>query len=301
MAAKGKPTPPVAPITRRPTGPTAKGGTTDLPVSTAYLQFFNRLVDFIASITQWGLLADRPPANSVYPGTLYFATDTNLVYVSDGANWLPFSGAPGITELTGDVLAGPGSGSQVATIAAHAVTYAKIQAVAAASRLLGRGTAGGADVREIDLGPGLSMAGNTLDATGVGTVTDVTATAPIASSGGATPDISLNDSAVTAGVYGDASNVPQVTVDAKGLVQDVTLVPIAAPFGPTQAFRNSGDGATTVFNLPDTADYLLLVSVAGLVMDPAADYSLTGAGTEITFTVAPGAGDVITALYVQLI
>ncbi|AHZ86538.1 cell wall anchor protein [Bdellovibrio bacteriovorus] len=45
-----------------------------------------------------------------------------------------------------------------------------------------------------------------------GTVTDVTATAPLASSGGTTPAISLNDSGVTAGTYN------RVTVSAKGLV-----------------------------------------------------------------------------------
>ncbi|MFV8259571.1 beta strand repeat-containing protein [Bdellovibrio bacteriovorus] len=45
-----------------------------------------------------------------------------------------------------------------------------------------------------------------------GTVTGVTATAPIASSGGTAPVISLNDSGVTAGTYN------RVTVSAKGLV-----------------------------------------------------------------------------------
>ena len=58
----------------------------------------------------------------------------------------------GITQLTGDVTAGPGSGSQVATIANDAVTYAKMQNVSAASRLLGRGSAAGAgNVEEIHL------------------------------------------------------------------------------------------------------------------------------------------------------
>lgn len=42
----------------------------------------------------------------------------------------------GITQLTGDVVAGPGSGSQVATIQPAAVTYAKIQSVTNA-RVLG--------------------------------------------------------------------------------------------------------------------------------------------------------------------
>ena len=69
--------------------------------------------------------------------------------------------------LTGDVT-GSGTGSFAATIAAIAVTYAKMQAVSAASRLLGRGTAGGTAVREVSLGTGLSMSGDVLSATATG-------------------------------------------------------------------------------------------------------------------------------------
>jgi len=69
--------------------------------------------------------------------------------------------------LTGDVT-GSGTGSFAATIAASAVTYTKMQAVSAASRLLGRGTAGGTAVREISLGTGLSMSGDVLSATATG-------------------------------------------------------------------------------------------------------------------------------------
>jgi len=69
--------------------------------------------------------------------------------------------------LTGDVT-GSGTGSFAATIASNAVTYAKMQAVSAASRLLGRGTAGTTAVREISLGTGLSMSGDVLSATATG-------------------------------------------------------------------------------------------------------------------------------------
>ena len=69
--------------------------------------------------------------------------------------------------LTGDVT-GSGTGSVAATIASNAVTYAKMQAVSAASQLLGRGTAGGTAVREVSLGTGLSMSGDVLSATATG-------------------------------------------------------------------------------------------------------------------------------------
>ena len=51
------------------------------------------------------------------------------------------------------------------TVDNDAVTYAKMQNVSAASRLLGRGSAGGAgDVEELTIGSGLSLSGTTLSA-----------------------------------------------------------------------------------------------------------------------------------------
>ncbi len=76
--------------------------------------------------------------------------------------------------LTGDVT-GTGTGSFAATIGANKVTYAKMQAVSASSKLLGSSATGTA-VTEITLGTNLSMAGSTLNAAGgggSGTVTSV--------------------------------------------------------------------------------------------------------------------------------
>lgn len=66
----------------------------------------------------------------------------------------------------GDITAS--SGGTVLTIDNQAVSYAKIQNVSAASKLLGRGDSGSGSVQEITLGTNLSMSGTTLNATGGG-------------------------------------------------------------------------------------------------------------------------------------
>jgi len=77
------------------------------------------------------------------------------------------SGVPTAVTMSGDVTNSAGA----VTIANDAVTYAKMQNVSAASKLLGRGDSGAGDVQEITLGTGLTMSGTTLNASGGGVTT----------------------------------------------------------------------------------------------------------------------------------
>jgi hypothetical protein len=77
------------------------------------------------------------------------------------------AGGGGVTDGDKGDITVSGSGATW-TVDNDAVTYAKIQNVSAASKLLGRGDSGSGDVQEITLGTGLTMTGTTLAASGGG-------------------------------------------------------------------------------------------------------------------------------------
>src|SRR5882672_8091219 len=74
-------------------------------------------------------------------------------------------------------------------------------------------------------------------------VTSVTGTPPIASSGGTTPAISLNDTAVTPATYGDATHVGQFTIDQQGRLTFAANIAITYPAVATDYVLMS-DGST---------------------------------------------------------
>jgi hypothetical protein len=97
----------------------------------------------------------------------------------------------------GDITVG-GSGTTL-TIDNAAVSYAKIQDVSAASRLLGRGSAAGAgDVEEITLGTNLSMSGTTLNAASGGGGSATTVEVNLGSTAIFEGRFTITDAAITA-------------------------------------------------------------------------------------------------------
>jgi hypothetical protein len=163
-------------------------------------------------------------------------TNANITVDAKGRITAATSGSSGITQLTGDVTAGPGSGSQVATLATvngnvGSFTYASITVNA----------------------KGLITAASS----GTAPVTSVSGTAgDISSTGGTTPIIDLVSTAVTPATYTNAT----VTVDSKGritsassgssgitqLTGDVTAGPGSGSQVATLATVNGSPGTTTL-------------------------------------------------------
>lgn len=127
-------------------------------------------------------------------------------FVYEGSKWMscnyPIAGG-GVTDGDkGDITVS--SGGNTWTIDNDAVTYAKIQDVSQTNVFLGRDTGGAGPIEEIDATAARAILNVADGATAnAGTVTSVTGTLPIVSTGGATPAISIN--AATTGAAGSMS------------------------------------------------------------------------------------------------
>lgn len=160
---------------------------------------------------------------------------------------------------------------QVATgsVIDAAITYAKIQNVSATNKLLGRSTAGAGVIEEITC---TSFARTILDdadaaavrttigaGTGSGTVTAVTASSPLASSWGTTPDISISGSALT---KADDTNVT-LTLGGTPTTALLAATSITAGWTGTLAIARGGTASTTAaaartaLDVPSNAEAIL--------------------------------------------
>ncbi len=122
------------------------------------------------------LSSDTKPTSTT-PASL-IETDTGILYYPNGAGgWTAVSGG-GITQLTSDVTAGPGSGSVAATIANDAVTFAKMQN-AAANTIIARAANSSGDLSEV------ALSTDNLAGRASGDITAITLGSGITMSGGA--------------------------------------------------------------------------------------------------------------------
>lgn len=113
-----------------------------------------------------------------FTGDVTRPADSNVQTLAAGSASVLNSGtlpAGRMPALTGDVTTSVGA--VATTIANDAVSYAKMQNVSAASRILGRGSdAGAGNVEELTLGAGLSLVNTEIAATGTAAVLDVNVT-----------------------------------------------------------------------------------------------------------------------------
>lgn len=169
-----------------------------------------------------GTRANQPVASSVPAGTLYGVTDeNNLIERSNGSAWVTYSpSGSGITQLTGEVLAGPGVGSQAATLSTTGVVA---------------GTYGATGVIPIIT---VNNKGRLTSVTTTA-VTQTTGITQLTGDGTAGPGsgsqaLTLSTTGVTAGVYGTVGVLPIITVDAKGRLTSVTTTAITSTTGITE-------------------------------------------------------------------
>ena len=162
-------------------------------------------------------------------------TGTELETLTDGSNAdaLHVHASTGITQLTGDVTAGPGSGSQAATIAADSVTNSKLDNMAA-NTVKANSTTGSANPTDI------SISTNQVLGRQAGNITAFQVDTPQLANGAATlakiSGAGADDVLLGSGNLGSGSSYAEIALGVNLFMDGTTLnasSDIASPGGST--------------------------------------------------------------------
>lgn len=222
-------------------------------------------------------VTQRANANFVGAGVTVTDAGGKTVVTIPGGGSTPTG--TGFTHITAGVQDAAAKLVDTADINNDQVTYAKMQNVSAADRLLGRGNGGGAgDTQEITLGTNLSLSGTTLNASGGGTPA------------GADKQVQYNDGGAFGAEAGfeydkaiDELTVPGITISqdikATGVITPSQITSDQNDYAPTghataSTFRISTDKVRTITGLAGPASgRIVMIENVGLYPIQFADNS----------------------------
>jgi len=260
-------------------GPTSGSGTPtfraltsgDLPAGLGTVTSFSatNLAALFASTT-----VTNPTTTPALSFTLPVVANHNFFGNNSGLGATPIYTQPAFTDLSGSLAAAQfpaltgdvttPAGSVATTISANAVTYAKMQAASATSKLIGS-SASSTALGEITLGTNLSITGSTINAAG-GTT----------SPGGSNTQIQYNNSGAFGGIGSATFDgtipitltlTPASNTYATGLLlTDTTTAPSTGnqQYSPSAIFHGSGWKTTATAGAQPVDMRLTLVPVQGV-------------------------------------
>ena len=223
-----------------------------------------------------------------FAGTVATATTTPAITISTSVT--------GLIKGNGTALSAASAGTDY--VAPGAITGSGL--TMATARLLGRTTASTGAVEEISVAGGLTLSGGVLTGAS-GTVTSVTGTSPVVSSGGTTPAISMP--AATASVNGYLTSTDWNTFNNKGSGTVTSVSGTGTVNGITLTGTVTSSGSLTLggtlsgVSLTTQVSGTLPIANGGTngTSTPTAGAVPYGTGTAYAFTVAGTSGQVLTS------